>query len=112
MQTENYDSFRELINNTLAWAKERNLLDNSGPDRQALKMVEEVGEFVREVLKGNNDAALLEMGDILVTLILTGAKMGTENKPEGLDLEDALTAAYLKISNRKGKTVNGVFVKD
>jgi NTP pyrophosphatase (non-canonical NTP hydrolase) len=99
------DTFRDLINATLQWANDRNLLDNPNPDRQTLKMVEEVGEFVREVLKGNKESAKLEMGDVLVTCILTCAKLD-------LDLEDCLSAAYDKISKRTGKTVNGVFVKD
>jgi NTP pyrophosphatase (non-canonical NTP hydrolase) len=96
---------RDLIELTLRWAEDRNLLSNPDPDRQALKMVEEVGEFVREVLRKDVHAATLEMGDILVTLILTGAKLG-------IDIEDALAAAYDKISKRTGKTINGVFVKD
>lgn len=96
---------RELINKTLSWAEDRNLLDNSGAERQALKMVSEVGEFVDEVLKGNKDNQKMEMGDILVTCILTSWKCG-------FDVEEALEAAYNKISTRTGKTINGVFVKD
>jgi NTP pyrophosphatase (non-canonical NTP hydrolase) len=96
---------RDLINKTLEWARVRNLMDNTDATRQALKMVSEVGEFADEILKGDPAKQKLEMGDVLVTIILTGAKLG-------IDIEDALAAAYEKISNRKGKTINGVFVKD
>lgn len=96
---------RELINLTLDWARERNLLDNSGAERQVLKAMSEMGEFADEVLKGDKVKQTDELGDVLVTLILSGAKLG-------IDIEDALRVAYTKISNRKGKTVNGVFVKD
>lgn len=96
---------RELIVNVLDWAQQRGLLDNSGAERQVLKGVSEMGEFADEVLKGNKESQTLELGDVLVTLILSGHKLG-------IDIEDALAAAYHKISNRTGKTINGVFVKD
>lgn len=96
---------RELINKTLAWADERGLLDNSGAERQALKAMSELGEFADEILKGNKEKQKMELGDVIVTLILTGDKLG-------IDIEDALEAAYTKISNRTGRTVNGIFVKD
>lgn len=96
---------RDLIDGTLAWANERNLLDDKDATRQALKMVSEVGEFADEILKGDKDKQTMEMGDVLVTIILTGAKLD-------IDLEDALRAALNKIKSRTGKTVNGIFVKD
>ena len=45
------------------------------------------------------------LGDTMVTLILA-AEMA------GLRIEDCLEAAYEEIANRKGKMVNGVFVKE
>ena len=45
------------------------------------------------------------LGDILVTIII-GAEL------QGLQLEDCLESAYNVISNRTGKMVDGVFVKD
>lgn len=95
----------QLISGTLDWARSRNLLDNSDATRQALKMVSEVGEFADEILKGDRGKQVLEMGDVLVTIILTGAKLG-------ITLEEALGAALTKISNRTGNVVNGIFVKD
>lgn len=96
---------RELINATLEWAHAKGIMDSSGAERQALKMVSEVGEFCDEVLKGDKQKQLSELGDVIVTCIVTGAKLG-------IDIEEALGAAYAKIASRTGKTVNGVFVKD
>jgi NTP pyrophosphatase (non-canonical NTP hydrolase) len=96
---------RELINNVLEWAQERKLLDNKDADRQALKAVTELGEFIDEILKGNKENQVMELGDVIVTLILTGHKLD-------IDIEDALASAYDKISKRTGRTVNGVFIKD
>ncbi len=96
---------RDLINKTLDWAKERNLLDNSGAERQCLKAMSELGEFADEILKGDQEKQRMELGDVIVTLILTGHKLG-------IDIEQALEAAYHKISTRKGKTVDGIFIKE
>lgn len=96
---------RDLINGTVQWAADRGLLDNSGAERQALKAVSEMGEFADEILKGDREKQIMECGDVLVTLILTSHKLG-------FDIETALGAALHKISNRSGKTVNGIFVKD
>lgn len=65
--------------------------DDSGPS-------EEFRNRVRQEL-------VLELGDVLVTVVITAACMK-------LDPVDALRQAYDKIKNRTGKTVNGVFVKD
>lgn len=96
---------RDLINNVLEWADERGLLDNSGAERQALKAMSELGEFADEILKGDKTKQEMELGDVIVTLILTAHKLG-------LDIEDALEVAYQKIKNRKGSTVGGIFVKE
>lgn len=96
---------RELINAVLLWADERGLLANGNADRQALKAMSEFGEFADEILKGDKAKQEMELGDVIVTLILTAYKLG-------LDIEQALAVAYTKISNRKGETINGVFVKE
>ena len=95
----------KLVPLVLQWAQDRNLLDNSDATRQMLKAVAEVGELADEVLKGNKDNQRLEMGDVLVTLILTSYKLD-------LTLDECLEAAYNKIYARKGKVVNGIFVKE
>lgn len=96
---------RELIHDVLRWGAAKGLLDTDGAERQVLKAVSEMGEFADEVLKGDKQKQIMELGDVLVTLILSSAKLG-------FDIEDALSAAYEKISTRTGKTVNGIFIKD
>lgn len=54
--------------------------------------------------KTSNDV-VLELGDVMVTLVIAAECMG-------LDITDCLNAAYLKISKRTGRTINGIFVKD
>lgn len=96
---------RDLIEATKEWAVVRGLMDNTDVERQALKMVSEVGEFADEILKGDIQKQMDECGDVIVTLILTANKLG-------FDIEEALRVAYTKIASRTGKVINGVFVKD
>ena len=91
--------------NVLEWANNKSLLKKENSLAQFAKVVEEVGEVGRALLK-RNDAELIDgIGDVLVTLIILAAQ-------NNLDVEDCLEAAYTEIKNRKGKTVNGTFIKE
>ena len=86
------------------WAKEKGIFSPDNLKNQTLKMTAEAGEVADAVLKGDAGEIKLEIGDVLVTLtLLCGI--------QGYTLEDALHAAYDKIKNRKGKTINGTFIK-
>ena len=87
------------------WAEERGLYDKGDPKTQLLKLVEEVGETCRAVLKEDKEGAIDGIGDCVVVLT---------NLAELLDvrIEDCIDAAYVVIANRKGKMDNGTFVKD
>lgn len=98
-------NFETLVSLVQGWARDRNILNTTDATRQALKAASEFGEFADEVLKGNKEAAKMELGDVLVTLICTSTVLG-------IDMTDALAAAYNKISARKGTTVGGIFVKE
>lgn len=51
------------------------------------------------------DALKDGIGDTVVTLIILAQQ-------QGWTLEECLQYAYDEIKNRKGKTINGTFVKD
>ena len=93
-----FDSIRE-------WAEERGIYANGDPKTQALKLVEEVGETCRAILKENKDDAIDGIGDCVVVLT---------NLAELLDtpIEECIEFAYDVISKRTGKMKNGTFVKD
>lgn len=95
----------DLIYQVKEWADAKGILNNGAVERQALKMVEEVGEFSGEIIKDDKQKQMCECGDVLVTLILVSHKLG-------FNLDEALQVAYNKISKRTGTTVNGVFIKD
>lgn len=103
-------NFKDLQDKVLKWADDKDLLHSENADKQFMKFIEEVFEFKSEMdLLEMCDAinltdTKLEMGDIFVTLIILCEQIG-------IDPVKCLSMAYEKISKRKGKTINGCFVK-
>lgn len=97
-------TFEELQKAVLEWADERDLLE-ANPNRQFLKVVEELGELASAMAKNKPLDRIDAMGDVLVTLIILSAQL--EIKPVR-----CLEVAYNEIADRKGQTVNGVFIKE
>ena len=97
--------YNELENRVLEWAKSKGILDNAKPINQALKTLEEVQELLEAIVINDKDEVQDALGDILVTIII-GAKMNE------LNLLECLESALNVIEQRKGKMINGKFVKD
>jgi len=87
------------------WARQRGLYDNGDTKTQALKLVEEVGETCRAILKEDHDEVVDGIGDCVV--VLTNLA-----ELQGVTIEECIKAAYKEICNRTGKMVNGTYVKD
>lgn len=86
------------------WAKERSL-DKAQPEKQMLKLVEEVGELAQGLAKGNHEQIIDSIGDVYVVLTILSMQLN-------LDIKNCIGHSYEEIKNRKGKTINGVFVKE
>lgn len=86
------------------WFDEKGLKD---PMVQFVKMEEECGELAHELTRGRTFSREIvdALGDILVTVI--GMCHHLHITPQA-----ALTVAYNEIKNRKGKVVEGSFVKN
>ena len=100
-------TFEELHEAIIQWAEDRNMIK---PDRltglaQLAKVTEELGELSAGINKSDEDKTKDSLGDIMVTLIILAQDLN-------FDLLDCLNSAYRVIQNRKGKTINGVFVKE
>lgn len=100
-------TFEELHEAITQWAEDRNMIK---PDRltglaQLAKVTEELGELSAGINKNDEDKTKDSLGDILVTLIILSRDLD-------VDLLDCLRGAYNVIKDRKGKTINGVFVKE
>ena len=87
------------------WASTRGLYDNGDPKTQALKLVEEVGETCRAILKQDHSEIVDGIGDCVVVLTNLAELVDTP-------IEDCIEAAYNEIKDRKGKMVNGTYKKD
>ena len=86
------------------WANERGLYDKGDVKTQYIKLMEETGEIGRAILK-NDTAELVDgIGDAVVVLT---------NLAElaGIPIEECIQEAYNVIAKRKGKMINGTFVK-
>ena len=108
-------NFTDLERLVLEWADKKYLLHEGNAGKQFMKFIEEVFEFKTEMDNELSytdpyvDEAVkrmkLEMGDIFVTLIILCKQLG-------ITPADCLELAYNKISKRKGRTINGIFVKE
>ena len=87
------------------WANDRGLYDGGDPKTQALKLVEEVGETCRAILKEDAKQIIDGIGDCVVVLVNLAELTGTP-------IEKCIDAAYNEIKNRTGKMSNGTFKKD
>ena len=87
------------------WAEERGLYEKGDPKTQYLKLMEEAGEVGRAILKNDKAEIVDGIGDMVV--VLTNLAKLTGN-----DIEFCIEQAYNEISKRKGKMINGTFVKD
>ena len=87
------------------WANERGLYEGGDTKTQSLKLVEEVGEICRAVLKNNNKDVIDGIGDAVVVLTNLAELQGTS-------IEHCIDVAYNEIKDRTGKMDNGTFKKD
>jgi len=86
------------------WASKRGLYKNGDPKTQALKLVEEVGETCRAILKDDHKETIDGIGDAVVVLTNLAELCGT-------DIEHCINVAYDEIKDRKGEMANGTYVK-
>ena len=97
-------NLNELTDKIRIWAIERGL-DEAQPEKQMLKLVEEIGELAEGLAKGNLDEVIDSIGDSYVVLTILAMQLD-------LNIEDCIDAAYEEIKDRKGAMKNGVFVKE
>ena len=98
-------TFENLHDAIIQWGYARNIISTKNTPKQFMKVTEELGELAEGINKDNQGQIKDSLGDILVTLIILAQDLN-------LDLLDCLNSAYKVIQNRKGKTINGVFVKE
>jgi len=98
-------TFDELIDNITQWADDKGILVSDNIPQQTMKIMEELGETTGAILKNKKTDEVIDgIGDIFVTVIILSKQLG-------LDPTECLEHAWNEIKDRKGKTVNGTFIK-
>ena len=85
------------------WHRDRNLIDGSTDKDQYMKLIQEAGELSDSLCKGKDIKD--DIGDMMVVLINIMVR-------NNLTMDECLSVAYNDIKDRKGKMVDGVFVKE
>jgi len=93
------------FNNIRKWAEDRNLIEGSTPEKQFIKLIEETGELAAGLARSNQDKIKDGIGDIVVVLTIMSGQLG-------FSIEECIDLAWDEIKDRKGKMINGVFVKE
>ena len=86
------------------WAIDRNVVSGDVKS-QMVKLLEEAGELAEGINKNKQDLIIDSIGDVYVVLVILCMQLD-------LDIKDCIKAAYEEIKDRKGKLVNGLFVKE
>lgn len=86
------------------WAIDRNL-HTADPNKQMLKLVEEFGELGEGMAKQNMPLIIDSLGDMYVVMTILAMQMD-------IDIEKCIDVAYNEIKDRKGRMIDGVFVKE
>jgi NTP pyrophosphatase (non-canonical NTP hydrolase) len=87
------------------WATDRNLIEGSTIEGQLAKLYEEFLELKQAIAKHDSRETQDAIGDMVVVLTVICEKFD-------LSLRYCMSAAFDEIKDRKGRMVNGQFVKE
>lgn len=103
IEGNNMSNLFTLINNVVQWHHDRNLIDGSTDKDQTLKLLQELGELSDSVCKGRDIKD--DIGDMLVVML-------NITERNGVSISECLERAWEDIKDRKGKMIDGIFVKE
>jgi hypothetical protein len=96
-------STNEYVDKIVSWHHDRNLIEGSSDKDQFCKLVQEAGELSDSICKGKDVSD--DIGDMMVVLL----NIAERNK---LSIKDCLAKAWDDIKDRKGKMIDGIFIKE
>mgnify|MGYP001259784868 FL=1 len=94
---------RDYVKLISQWHHDRNLINGSTDKDQYLKLIQEAGELSDSLCKGKDISD--DIGDMLVVLINIMVR-------NNLTMDECLSKAYHDIKDRKGRMIDGIFVKE
>ena len=92
-----------LIENITKWANDRNIINGATSQSQCIKLIEEFGELAGNIARGKDIKD--DIGDMIVVLTILAAQ-------NNVTIKECVEVAYNDIKFRKGKMINGIFVKE
>ena len=93
----------ELVKKVAQWHHDRNLIKGATDKDQFCKLIQEAGELSDNICKGKDMSD--DIGDMIVVLINIAER-------NNLTLKGCLEKAWDDIKDRKGKMVDGIFIKE
>lgn len=93
----------ELIDKVAQWHHDRNLIEGASDKDQFCKLIQEAGELSDSICKSKDVRD--DIGDMIVVLINIAER-------NNVTLEECLLNAWDDIKDRKGKMVDGIFIKE
>jgi len=102
-QRERNATLETYVRKVSQWHKDRNLIEGSTDKDQVLKLAQELGELSDSVCKGKDISD--DIGDMLVVMVNIAER-------NNLTLTHCLQEAWIDIKDRKGKMIDGIFVKE
>ena len=103
MKSDETQSLIENVDNIRKWHHDRNLIEGSDDKSQFAKLIQEAGELSDNICKGKDIKD--DIGDMIVVLINIAER-------NDLSITECVRTAWDDIKDRKGKMVDGVFVKE
>ena len=94
----------KMFENIRQWADERGIYEKGDTKTQLIKLQEEMGELAKATLEQDHDEVVDAIGDMVVVL----TNLAHLNN---VHIETCIAEAYNVIAKRKGKMINGTFVK-
>lgn len=98
------DTNPNLFEKVRMWSRTRGLTEHGDAKTQTLKVMEELGELSRAILKLDGAELTDALGDTLVTLVVLGDILD-------INIEECWSEAIDVIGQRSGKMTNGTFIK-
>ena len=95
----------KMFESIRSWAEERGIYAEGDSKTQLIKLQEEMGELAKATLENDKPEVIDAIGDMVVVL----TNLAHLN---GVHIETCIAEAYNVIAKRKGKMINGTFVKD
>jgi len=95
----------KMFENIRSWAEERGIYAEGDTKTQLIKLQEEMGELAKATLEKDQAEVIDAIGDMVVVL----TNLAHLNN---VHIETCIAEAYNVIAKRKGKMINGTFVKN